>query len=1511
MTSYRVCFLFVVLATQTCVVFGQEEITKSSLTFVIDDTGSMYGEIAQVKDEVNIIFEKVLSSSASQIENFVLVTFNDPDAALLTITKDRNEFKRALASINVHGGGDCPEYAMKGIEIGLKQSLPQSYIYVFTDASAYDHTRFEEIKSLAQKKQSQIVFLLTGECGSTDDTDYLVYNKIAEATSGQVFHMEKDDVKVVLKYIEETITGRSITLVNKKIPPGSEKIKYPVPPRSGDVLITVTGTEAKIGEVTGPGGSKPKTEPVISGKEEMASVKVIAPEAGDHEVEVGSKSGAHAVITAKTSFNVQLGFSVLRPTSMKDTVTKPAPEGNGFLGVKLQGDGVKLTKAKILDMSDNVITELPLELVDETSKFYVTPSFSPPNTIFRVSAEGYDVESKLPISITGPTPIERQNPRTEKAENTAPQITIDGSPLITTEYDEPLQLKCRVHAYPKPDIIWEEKDSGTKIPATVQLVEVPYDYVSILDVEKSNKNITYQCRASNSIGVNIKFVEVQTKRKLHLDVLEAPKDIHIDYKKEGQITCKVDAYPPASISWYKDGKDVSGNPHIQVSSDKSILTIKDMQPNLEGTYMCEAINDVDRKVFYSEVTISGVESPVIDKSHTEVRTAEKTDAVLTCRILKGIPKPTVRWVFRQASTDRIIRLKDTTETLVLKNVGKHQSGTYKCVAKNIMGLDRVSVEFVVEYKPKIEEDDKNTLIKEGEDLTLPCKVSGEPYPTVKWYFNGTRIENATLTGDYSLKLKATLDDSGSYTCEAENKLGQAKKHVSVQVFIPVTIHEPKEKKIEMMVGKSAMLQCLADGHPKPTIKWYFNSSDSKTPEKHVTVSDVVPSLPLKNAQLDQQGSYTCVAENIGGSANLTYEVNVFAPPIIENEYPTKTFEALEGDLTLRIACKATGSPKPTIVWTKNGLNLAFGTEWYEMEEDGTLIIKNIDHSAEGTYVCIAENRFGNDTEFYEVKVKDPSVLEIPTKTMLIEEGKPADITCDLPHTATDKIRWFKNGRPIESEELHIVNITRSDDGLYTCRVSDFVKSRSFTTKVVVGFKPIFATEEKEEVQFILNADPEFLSCQAYGEPRPKDTIWKHDGKVTNVTDMSYPLGMVFGATGIYECEVSNDFGTIRRTFKVTSRDCILDLKKDFPEKHPLMYSSSLSWPAFQVTEGFMIIPKAEYFYFNCPEKFANFPSGAHVMAFCERDNQIKIRGINYNFEDLKCNEEVKPDIMETGFECLPGNTQYIQIGFRVHNEFLKVYEVCYDNDKNEPLFAKHKLSPDHTDSSIESEWFNDILPHDFDSMYDCARQAYDISLALPGVRSDGSCCYGKRQLVNSKNLQPGVPASASFNYLNVVPQWSTCNSKNWDDLEDRVRNLVKKAGRDLSISTGIANPYPDAPPYVFPILKDGYGVSQAVSPFLWKVVQDPATGESLAIIQVNFPLLDREDASRHILCPDICENIDWLRGTNWQNVEDGFTYCCAITEFEKAFGFIDLFSPDMNRVLFSTSLIPETYLTKK
>lgn len=68
--------VWLVLLVSLSSVHGDQ--VKGSLTFVIDDTQSMQEEINQVKARTDDVFNAVLKSNASQIDEFIIVTFNDP-----------------------------------------------------------------------------------------------------------------------------------------------------------------------------------------------------------------------------------------------------------------------------------------------------------------------------------------------------------------------------------------------------------------------------------------------------------------------------------------------------------------------------------------------------------------------------------------------------------------------------------------------------------------------------------------------------------------------------------------------------------------------------------------------------------------------------------------------------------------------------------------------------------------------------------------------------------------------------------------------------------------------------------------------------------------------------------------------------------------------------------------------------------------------------------------------------------------------------------------------------------------------------------------------------------------------------------------------------------------------------------------------------------------------------------------------------------------------------------------
>lgn len=121
----------------------------------------------------------------------------------------------------------------------------------------------------------QVVFVLTGDCNNRTSPEYTVYEKIAAASSGQVFHLKKSDVNQVLDFVRKTLDSRreNLLVVTNVSPTNKSPHKVAIDSSLDQFTISVSGTNPKI-DVVNPEGEHINEPPKIEQILDLENIQV-------------------------------------------------------------------------------------------------------------------------------------------------------------------------------------------------------------------------------------------------------------------------------------------------------------------------------------------------------------------------------------------------------------------------------------------------------------------------------------------------------------------------------------------------------------------------------------------------------------------------------------------------------------------------------------------------------------------------------------------------------------------------------------------------------------------------------------------------------------------------------------------------------------------------------------------------------------------------------------------------------------------------------------------------------------------------------------------------------------------------------------------------------------------------------------------------------------------------------------------------------------------------------------
>ncbi|KAK3708280.1 hypothetical protein QZH41_017646 [Actinostola sp. cb2023] len=239
------------------------------------------------------------------------------------------------------------------------------------------------------------------------------------------------------------------------------------------------------------------------------------------------------------------------------------------------------------------------------------------------------------------------------------------------------------------------------------------------------------------------------------------------------------------------------------------------------------------------------------------------------------------------------------------------------------------------------------IVNESQSAILHCSASGYPRPVVTWSKNNGTLDNKRSVVDNSGKLEikhVTRDDTGIYQCKASNILGKVQNTAILEVNFPPRLTLNKEPIYKEIGNDIVFPKCHVTGSPKPKVTW--SKAIGALPNGPSVIKD--GQLSLLRSKKDDSGLYVCKADNGLGSAVAGIMLNVFELPVFVIK-PPSSYGADPGT-TIVLNCTAKGDPQPVISWRKENGVLPAGK--YEVRDD-SLIIKNVEKSDSGVFVCTA------------------------------------------------------------------------------------------------------------------------------------------------------------------------------------------------------------------------------------------------------------------------------------------------------------------------------------------------------------------------------------------------------------------------------------------------------------------------------------------------------------------------------------------------------------------------------
>nr|XP_051704422.1 roundabout homolog 3 isoform X1 [Oryctolagus cuniculus] len=441
-------------------------------------------------------------------------------------------------------------------------------------------------------------------------------------------------------------------------------------------------------------------------------------------------------------------------------------------------------------------------------------------------------------------------------------------------------------------------------------------------------------------------------------------------------------------------------------------------------------------------------------------------ATLPCRA-EGRPRPNIEWykngarVATAREDPRAHRLLLPSGALFFPRIvhgrrARPDEGVYTCVARNYLGAAasrNASLEVAV-LRDDFRQSPANVVVAVGEPAVMECvPPRGHPEPSVSWKKDSARLREEegriTIRGGKLMMSHTFKSDAGTYVCVASNMAGERESGGAELVVLerPSFLRRPVNQVV--LADAPVTFLCEVQGDPQPQLRWRKEEGELPTGRYEIR-SDY--SLWIGHVSAEDEGTYTCVAENSVGRVEASGSLSVHVPPQFVTQ-PRDQMVALGDSVTFQ--CETRGNPPPAVFWQKEGSQVLLfpsqslqPTGRFSVSPRGQLNITQVQSGDAGYYVCQAVSVAGSILAKALLEIKGasldglpPVILQGPANQTLAL-GSSVWLPCRVTGSPQPSVQWKKDGQWLQGDDLqlnllangtlYIADLQEMDMGFYSC-----------------------------------------------------------------------------------------------------------------------------------------------------------------------------------------------------------------------------------------------------------------------------------------------------------------------------------------------------------------------------------------------------------------------------------------------------------------------------------------------